>query len=141
MSIVCLILKSVALIKTLLEELPVSAIFGSALPSNNDLSTRAQLVWMVPPHIYRLGAVEYKYIGMYLGCYKEEGQVGSLRIRVSRWSLHPDPQRTLPLCRWVPASRVDDAESLSRVATRTWVPYSAGRYLDLPPSTSLLDSS
>ena len=91
--------------------------------------------------LYRLGAVEYKYIGIYLGCYKEEGQVGSLRIRVSRWSLHPDPQRTHPSRSRVPACQIVDAELPSRVATRTWVPYSAGRYLDLPPSTSLLDSS
>ena len=47
--VVCLILESVALIETLLEELPVSVIFGSSLPSNNDLSTRAQLIWAVPP--------------------------------------------------------------------------------------------
>ena len=51
MGVVCLILESVALIETLLEELLLSAIFGSALSSNNDLSTRAQLVWVVPPQL------------------------------------------------------------------------------------------
>ena len=51
MGVVCLILESVALIETLLKELLVSAIFGSALSSNNDLSTRAQLVWVVPPQL------------------------------------------------------------------------------------------
>ena len=50
MGVVCLILESVALIEASLEELPVSAIFGSALPNNNDLSARAQLIWVVPPH-------------------------------------------------------------------------------------------
>ena len=39
--------KSVDLIEASLEELPVSAIFGSALPSNKDQSTRAQLFWVV----------------------------------------------------------------------------------------------
>ena len=51
MSVVCAILESVALIEASLEELPVSVIFGSALPSNNDLSTQAQLVWVVPPQL------------------------------------------------------------------------------------------
>ena len=67
--------------------------------------------------LYRLGAVEYKYIGIYLGCYKEEGRIRSLRIRASCWSLHPDPQGTLPLCSRVPVCRVVDAESLSWVVT------------------------
>ena len=47
MSVVCVILESVALIEASLEELPVSAIFRSALPSNKDQSTRAQLFWVV----------------------------------------------------------------------------------------------
>ena len=51
MGVVCLILESVALIETLLEELPVSAIFGSELLSNKDQSTRAQLLWVVPPQL------------------------------------------------------------------------------------------
>jgi len=46
-SVVCAILESVALIEASLEELPVSAIFGSALPSNKNQST---LLWVVPPH-------------------------------------------------------------------------------------------
>ena len=51
MGVVYLIIESVALIETLLEELPVSAIFGSALLSNKDQSTRAQLFWVVPPQL------------------------------------------------------------------------------------------
>ena len=51
MGVVCLILESVALIETLLEELLVSAIFGSVLPSNKDQSTRAQLNWVVLPQL------------------------------------------------------------------------------------------
>ena len=51
MGVVCLILESMALIEASLEELPVSAIFGSALLSNKDQSTRAQLLWVVPPQL------------------------------------------------------------------------------------------
>ena len=51
MGVVCLILESIALIEASLEELPVSAIFGSALPSNNDQSTWAQLIWVVLPQL------------------------------------------------------------------------------------------
>ena len=51
MGVVCLILESMALIEVSLEELPVSAIFGSVLPSNNDRSTRAQLIWVVLPQL------------------------------------------------------------------------------------------
>ena len=40
--------------------------------------------------LYRPGFVEYKYIGIYSGCYKEEGRVRSLNFWASSWSLHPD---------------------------------------------------
>ena len=40
-----------ALIEASLEEQPVTATLGLALPSNNDLSTRAQLFWVVPPQL------------------------------------------------------------------------------------------
>jgi len=49
--VVSAILESMALIEASLEELPVSAIFGSALPSNKDQSTRAQLFWVVPSQL------------------------------------------------------------------------------------------
>ena len=49
--VVSAILESMALIEVSLEELPVSAIFGSVLPSNNDRSTRAQLIWVVLPQL------------------------------------------------------------------------------------------
>ena len=51
MSVVCAILESVALIEASLEELPLSAILGSELPSNEDQCTRAQLNWVVPPQL------------------------------------------------------------------------------------------
>ena len=40
---------SVALIETLLEELPCSAILKSKLPSNNDYRTQPSLFWVVLP--------------------------------------------------------------------------------------------
>ena len=49
-----------ALIEASLEELPVSAILGSALPRNNDLSTQAQLLWVVLPHL--CGLLELAYV-------------------------------------------------------------------------------
>ena len=42
---------SVALIETLLEELPCSAVFWSELPSNDDYRTQPNLFWVVPPHL------------------------------------------------------------------------------------------
>ena len=68
--------------------------------------------------LYRPGVVGYK-IRISSGCYKEGGQIRSLTIWVSCWSLHPDPQRALLSCSRVPACQVVDAESLSKVVMRT----------------------
>ena len=46
-----------SLIEASLMELPVRSTLGSVLPSNNHLSTRAQLFWVVPPHLLLLLAV------------------------------------------------------------------------------------
>ena len=48
---VCVDPVSVALIETLLEELPCSAVFWSELPSNNGYHTRIHLNWVVPPQL------------------------------------------------------------------------------------------
>ena len=47
---VCVDPVSVALIETLLEELPCSVVFWSELPSNDDYCTQPSLFWVVPPH-------------------------------------------------------------------------------------------
>ena len=46
---------SVALIETLLEELPSSVVFGPELPSNDDYRTQPSLFWVVPPQLVSEG--------------------------------------------------------------------------------------
>ena len=54
-----------AFIEASLEELPVSAKFGSELLSNKDQCTRAQLVWVVPPQIRALIRLAFLHSGSF----------------------------------------------------------------------------